>query len=69
MIYLLLDSSTTYLSVGLVKDNKLIKKTSYPCFQQQSEFMVEEIAKLLKASKVPVKKINAVVLILELELL
>ncbi|MCQ2794883.1 MAG: tRNA (adenosine(37)-N6)-threonylcarbamoyltransferase complex dimerization subunit type 1 TsaB [Bacilli bacterium] len=61
MIYLLLDSSNTYLSVGLAKNNKLIDKISYPCFQRQSEYMVSEIDKLLKRNHINAKKIDGVV--------
>ena len=61
MNYLLLDSSNTYLSVGLAKNDKLIDQISYPCFQRQSEYMALEIAKLLKRNHLDIKKINAVV--------
>lgn len=61
MNYLLLDSSNVYLSVGLVKNDKLIDSISYPCFQQQSEYMVLEIDKLLKRNHITMKKINGVV--------
>lgn len=61
MNYLLLDSSNTYLSVGLVKNNKLVDKISYVCFQRQSEYMAMEIDKILKRNKLNPKKINGVV--------
>lgn len=61
MNYLLLDSSNTYLSVGLVKNNKLVDKISYACFQRQSEYMAMEIDKILKRNKLNPKKINGVV--------
>ena len=61
MNYLLLDSSNTYLSVGLVKNNEIIAKTSYPCFQRQSEYMAYEIDRLLKKTKVSIKKLDGVV--------
>ena len=61
MIYLLLDSSNTYLSVGLVKNSELIDQISYPCFQRQSEYMALEIDRLLKRNHLAPNKINGVV--------
>lgn len=61
MNYLLLDSSNTYLSVGLAKNDKLVDKISYPCFQRQSEYMVSEIDKLLKRNHLKANKINGIV--------
>lgn len=61
MNYLLLDSSNTYLSVGIAKNDKLIDKISYPCFQRQSEYMVSEIDKLLKRNHINPKKLNGIV--------
>ncbi len=60
MIYLLLDSSNTLLSVGIKKDKKLLDKISYPCFQRQSEYMIVEIDKIFKKNKLDIKKINGV---------
>lgn len=48
MITVLLDSSNTKLTVGLAEDNKLIDFTSYEAWQQQSEYMIEELNKLLE---------------------
>ena len=59
MNYLLLDSSNTYLSVGLVKNNKLVDKISYVCFQRQSEYMAVEINNILKRNKLDPKKIES----------
>lgn len=61
MTYLLLDSSNSLLAVGLSQDSKLIDQIAYPCFQQQSEYMVVEISKLLKRHKLNPKKINGIV--------
>jgi len=60
MIYLLLDSSNSLLSVGIKKDNKLIDKISYSCFQRQSEYMVVEIEKIFKRNNLDIKNINGV---------
>lgn len=48
MISVLLDSSSTKLNVALAKDDKLIDSVSYEAWQQQSEYMVYELDKLLK---------------------
>ena len=48
MATLLLDSSNTSLSVGFENNGLLIGFTSYEAWQQQSEFMVPEIDKLMK---------------------
>lgn len=48
MFTLILDSSNIDLSVGLAKENELIDFTNYEAWQCQSEYMVEEIDKLLK---------------------
>ena len=47
MIDLLLDSSNVDLSVGIAKDGKVIDYTSYEAWQCQSEYMIQEIDKLL----------------------
>lgn len=47
MIDLLLDSSNVDLSVGLAKDDKVIDYVSYEAWQCQSEYMIQEIDKLL----------------------
>ena len=54
MATLLLDSSNTSLSVGIENNGLLIGFTSYEAWQQQSEFMVPEIDKLM--SKLNIKK-------------
>ena len=53
MIDLLLDSSNVDLSVGLAKDNKVIDFISYEAWQCQSEYMIQEIDKLLTKYNVP----------------
>lgn len=60
MNYLLLDSSNSLLAVALKKNDKLIDKISYPCFQRQSEYMMVEIANLLKRNKISFKKIDGI---------
>ncbi len=47
MIQLLLDSSSSYLSVGIAKDREVIATTTYYAWQNQSELMVPEIVSLL----------------------
>lgn len=48
MYTVLLDSSNVNLSVGIAKDGKLLKEISYEAWQQQSEFMIVELNKLLE---------------------
>ena len=48
MITILLDSSNTNLSVGIAKDNLLLESISYEAWQQQSEYMIPELSKLLE---------------------
>ena len=47
MIDLLLDSSNIDLSVGIAQDGKLLDYVSYEAWQCQSEYMIQEIDKLL----------------------
>ena len=61
MITILLDSSNTNLSVGLAKDNLLLDYISYEAWQQQSEFMIPELDKLLKKHHVDKTDISDVI--------
>lgn len=45
---ILLDSSATDLAVGIALGDDLVKETIYPAWQKQSEFMVDELDKLMK---------------------
>ncbi len=47
MFTLILDSSNVDLSVGIAKGNELIDYVSYEAWQSQSEYMTDEIDKLL----------------------
>lgn len=57
---LLLDSTYKDLNVGLCIDGKM-HETCYECFQRQSELMIPEIDKILKANKVNPKEIDSIV--------
>lgn len=61
MINLLLDSSNTYLSVGLSNEEGLIDYISYESWQSQSENMVPEIDNLLKKHHVTRNDISLIV--------
>ena len=61
MITILLDSSNTNLSVGIARDNLLLECISYEAWQQQSEYMIPELDKLLKKYNVDRKDIKEVV--------
>ena len=56
----LLDSSNTNLSVGLARDNLLLENISYEAWQQQSEYMIPELNKLLEKYEVKYDEISAV---------
>ena len=60
MYTVLLDSSNTNLSVGLARDNLLLECISYEAWQQQSEYMIPELNKLLEKYNVKREEISAV---------
>ena len=61
MFEILLDSSSTNLSVGLAKDNLLLEYISYEAWQRQSEYMIPELNKLLEKYQVKNDEIDAVI--------
>ena len=61
MVTILLDSSNTNLSVGLAKDNLILGYTSYEAWQRQSEYMIPELAKLLKEHDIKNSDISDVI--------
>ena len=61
MITILLDSSNTNLSVGLARDNLLLESISYEAWQQQSEYMIPELNKLLEKYDISKSDIKEVV--------
>ncbi len=60
MYTVLLDSSNVNLSAGLAKEGVLLKETSYEAWQQQSEYMVVELDKLLNEFDVKHTEIDSV---------
>ena len=60
MYTVLLDSSNINLSVGLAKDDALLKEISYEAWQQQSEYMIVELNKLLDEFNVSYKDIDSI---------
>ena len=60
MYTVLLDSSNTNLSVGLARDNLLLENISYEAWQQQSEYMIPELNKLLEKYSVKKEEISTV---------
>lgn len=60
-LILILDSSNTNLTVGLIKDKELLDSISYPCFQRQSEVMIPEIETIFKRNNFSLKQLNGVV--------
>ena len=61
MVTILLDSSNTNLSVGLARDNLLLECVSYEAWQQQSEYMIPELNKLLAKYSVSKEEIQEVI--------
>ena len=61
MVTILLDSSNTNLSVGLARDNLLLECISYEAWQQQSEYMIPELNKLLEKYSVSKEDIQEVI--------
>lgn len=61
MIDLLLDSSNIDLSVGISKDGVVIDYTSYEAWQCQSEYMIQEIDKLLNKHNIIRNDITGVI--------
>ena len=61
MVTILLDSSNTNLSVGLARDNLLLECISYEAWQQQSEYMIPELNKLLEKYSVSKEEIQEVI--------
>ena len=61
MVTILLDSSNTNLSVGVARDNLLLECISYEAWQQQSEFMIPELDKLLRKYQISKEEIGEVI--------
>lgn len=61
MLYVILDSSATYLTVGLADSDHLIDYVSYPAWQCQSEKMIPELKTLLENNHLSQKEISAVI--------
>ena len=61
MSTVLLDSSNINLSVGIAKDDVLLKEISYEAWQQQSEYMIVELNKILNEFDVKYSDIDSIV--------
>ncbi len=61
MVTILLDSSNTNLSVGIARDNLLLESISYEAWQQQSEYMIPELNKLLEKYVIKMDEIKEVI--------
>ena len=61
MVTILLDSSNTNLSVGVARDNLLLECISYEAWQQQSEFMIPELDKLMEKYQISKDEIGEVI--------
>ncbi|MCQ2802213.1 MAG: tRNA (adenosine(37)-N6)-threonylcarbamoyltransferase complex dimerization subunit type 1 TsaB [Bacilli bacterium] len=61
MYSLLLDSSSSFLTVGFSKENELVCSTSYEAWQTQSEYMIPEIDKLMKKYSISRNEIDSII--------
>jgi len=61
MITLLLDSSSTHLSVGIAKEKVVIATTHYFAWQSQSELFVPEIVALIEKNGLSFQQIDGIV--------
>ena len=61
MYVLAVDTSDKYLFVCLYADAEVLASTCYEAWQRQSEYLVEEIAKLFQVAKVEKRELNAVI--------
>ena len=59
MLTLCLDTAYKYLTVTLIKDNKIIESLSYECFKRQSEEVFVALEELFKKSGIGKKDIDA----------
>lgn len=57
---LLLDTSSEYLSVGIVQNETILYQTSYAAWQRQSELLIPEIAKGLNSLNLKFKDIGEI---------
>lgn len=60
MITLLIDTTTTTLSVALLKDKKIISKISESTNRNQSEILAVRIDELLKKENIKLKEVNEI---------
>ena len=61
MYVLAVDTSDKYLFVCLYRDAEVLASTCYEAWQRQSEYLVEEIAKLFQEAKIEKRELNAVI--------
>ncbi|MCQ2912008.1 MAG: tRNA (adenosine(37)-N6)-threonylcarbamoyltransferase complex dimerization subunit type 1 TsaB [Bacilli bacterium] len=61
MFTLLLDTSNTYLSIGLAKDHKVVDSISYEAWQKQSEFLIQELDAILSRNNLSREDIGMVI--------
>jgi len=61
MFTLLLDTSNTYLSIGLAKDHKVVDSIAYEAWQKQSEFLIQELDAILNRNNIGREDIDTVI--------
>lgn len=58
---LMIDTSNKFLSVGIVKDDKLVYKLQYQAWQRQSEFTMVEVQKALQSTNITAQELTRIV--------
>lgn len=61
MFTLLLDTSNTYLSIGLAKNHKVVDSIAYEAWQKQSEFLIQELDAILTRNSLTREDIEMVI--------
>lgn len=61
MITVYLDSSMSYLCIGLSKDDVLLSSFQYDAWQRQSENLIPDLGKILAENKINVKNVDEIV--------
>lgn len=60
---LFLDTSSSYLSVGLSINGTIVDKVFYQCIYQKDRFLVLEIRNLLQKNKISLEKLDALIIV------
>ncbi|NCB32818.1 MAG: tRNA (adenosine(37)-N6)-threonylcarbamoyltransferase complex dimerization subunit type 1 TsaB [Erysipelotrichia bacterium] len=62
MITLCMDTSSKYLAIGLIKDDKLIQKVQESCWKRQSEELFPKLQMIMEAADLQPENIDRIVI-------